>query len=52
MKLFDKDKKGYMDFKDFSAVVHPNMSASINVPKNELHLPNITSNKEKTLEYG
>ena len=28
------------------------MSASVNVEKKEIHLPNITSNKEKMLEYG
>ena len=28
------------------------MSYQINVPKNEIHLPNICASKEKTTEYG
>jgi hypothetical protein len=52
MRLFDKENKGYLDFKSFSAVVHPNMSAQINVVKNELYFPNICPSKEKTNEYG
>lgn len=52
MKLFDNENKGYLDFKTFSKYITPNMSRSINVKKNEVHLPNLVPNKEKTNEYG
>jgi hypothetical protein len=28
------------------------MSAQINLQRNEIHLPNIIPNKDKTVEYG
>lgn len=52
MKLFDKENKGFLDFKTFSAHVTPNMSRLVNVQKNEVHLPNLVPNKDKNLEYG
>jgi len=52
MKLFDKDQKGYLDFKTFANAVHPNMSCQINTNKKELHLPNLVPSKAKCNEYG
>ena len=53
MKLFDKEGKGYLDFRAFSQVVTPNMSQTIvQVKKNEIHLPNLVPNKDKSQEYG
>jgi hypothetical protein len=52
MKHLDKDGKGYLDFRAFSTGVHPQMSSSINVNNNELHLPNLVPNKAKSNEYG
>lgn len=48
----DKENKGYLDFRQFSKEITPYMSEKINVPKNELHLPNLYPNKAKSLEYG
>ena len=52
MKHLDRDDKGYLDFKQFSATVKPNMSDGIRVEQKEVHLPNLVPNKSKLNEYG
>lgn len=53
LKLLDKENKGYLDFRAFSAVVSPSMSAQINVKRQqELHLPNLVPSKARARELG
>ena len=50
MKYLDKDNKGFLDFRTFSTGINQNMSSQINIPRNELHLPNLVPNKAKISE--
>ena len=52
LKLIDTDAKGYLDFRAFSTSICPHMSDKINVPRNELHLPNLAPNRAKQSELG
>lgn len=47
LKHLDKENKGFLDFRTFSTGIHQNMSSQINIPRNELHLPNLVPNKAK-----
>ena len=50
--VLDTDGNGYIDFSTFKEKFGPNMSKLVEVPENEVHLPNLAPNKEKLQEYG
>ena len=50
--VLDTDGNGYIDFNTFKDKFGPNMSKLVEVPENEVHLPNLVPNKEKIQEYG
>ena len=50
--VLDTDGNGYIDFHTFKDKFGPNMSKLVEVPENEVHLPNLVPNKEKLQEYG
>ena len=50
--VLDTDGNGYIDFSTFREKFGPNMSKLVEVPENEVHLPNLAPNKEKLQEYG
>ena len=51
MKLLDKDKKGYLDFKRFSDAMNPHMSEQVTIESKESYFPNLVPNRTKAREY-
>lgn len=52
LSLFDKEKKGFVDFATFSKTFSPNMADLVKVEQKEVHLPNLCPNRAKLHEYG
>ena len=50
--VLDTDGNGYIDFNTFKEKFGPNMSKLVEVPENEVHLPNLVPNQAKLQEYG